>query len=85
MNDKTKDKSKDMCASGGMCEGICRRLYRNMPVRDKKNIPTSEKRLCTGAFLKTTVRRKRKHDDDDPRRQRHEEREPDKYKGLFDY
>lgn len=78
------EKSKDLCASGGICEGVCRQLYRVMPVRDKKNIPTGEKRLCTGAYTKQNRTVRRKREDTEPRQQP-QFNAADKYKGLFDY
>ena len=80
---RQREQEPEMCACGGKCEGICRKLHRNVPVRDKKNIPTGEKRLCTGAFVKQSCRRRRKRDDDEPRQQQHNI--ADKYKGLFEY
>lgn len=80
------EKSKDMCASGGNCEGICRQLHRIVPVRDKKNIPTGEKRLCAGAYIKQNRTKRRKRGDDEPRQQQEQRFDAaDKYKGLFDY
>lgn len=80
------EQNKEMCACDGKyCEGVCRTLHRMVPVRDKANKPTGEKRLCTSAFIKSPIRRKRKYEEEAEQKESTRFDERAKYKGLFDY
>lgn len=78
--------SKEVCASGGRCEGVCRTLYRTVSDRSGKDGKlTGETRLCTAAYIKTSAKKKRKLREEDDTRKQQLGSEQDKFKGLFDY
>lgn len=78
--------SKEMCASGGRCEGVCRTLYRTVSDRAGKDGKlTGATRLCTAAYIKTSARKKHKLREEEDTRKQQLGSEQERFKGLFDY